>query len=130
MDKPSNSRQSVNVDYRGLAATGIETIIEIRLLGVSLSSPHGPKAPLNLNAHVRIRVVRAQDGHDILLDYLSYAGTPRRFVEWGSDDARPYRDELQRCVDNLAHEIVTQIFVRQELTKENVVELRGNGIVR
>ena len=128
--RPLSNGRAVDLDYRAFAVQGIDTIIEVKATSAAFVGPKNINPALALKVRVRVRLVRTKDGGEAYLDYLSYAGSPRRFVEWGSDDARPYRDELQRCVDNLAHEIVTQIFVRQELTKENVVELRGNGIVR
>jgi hypothetical protein len=111
--------------YRPLAAHGIDTVIEITLQRLALQSRTSGRAGgdslgrigaatlnpyLTLAVTARTRVLRTADG-TVLYDHAGeHTGRGATFPDWGANDAQLLRDGLDQLFQEMAREIVAQVF--------------------
>lgn len=117
-------------DYSGLAARGIDTVLEIKIHEPRLSGADRINPALALSFHARVRIVSARDGRELYYDYLEYRGEGRTFVAWAEHDARAFRAEIDRAVASLASEIVAQALERERDVLVSSRQLADVGLVR
>jgi len=92
-------------DY--LASQGIDTVLEIQLLHPGLRGNGDVNPSLTLCTEVRASLVRVRDGRELASVPLKYQSTKHKFTEWGANGARLFREEIERCNQTVAQEIVT-----------------------
>lgn len=104
------------VDYRGLAAQGIATVLEVRVVGLGL---HGEwfiakaiRPPVSCVLGARTRLVRTSDGRTLYDGTMTYRGPARPLEEWVADGAARFREEVQVAVGWVAEQVVDQVFLR------------------
>jgi hypothetical protein len=99
-----------DVDYRPLAAEGIDTILEVSVTRLGLERRHpnegGPNPPLALTMSTRIRLIRSGDGAQLYREELSRRSGALKFVEWAAHDAQAFRGGLDAAYTNVAREII------------------------
>ena len=96
--------------YSSLADKGIDTVLEISVERLDLAgSGLNPKLPLVIN--VRARLVRVQDETNLYSDKWTYSGYGQKFTEWAADNAKQFREEVDRACQSLAEQIVKQLFL-------------------
>lgn len=115
---------SEETSYPHLASRGIDTILEIAVLNVRLASDGSIQSvgrgrmidywninpPLVLAMTARARVIRAIDRKELYVYKTEYQGGRGTFPEWAYDNARLFREELDRASHSLARQIAAQIF--------------------
>ena len=88
------------------------SVLELAGPRVSLSSddPTDWKPKLRLRLIVDAKLVRATDREE--LDHWSWKheGREARLVDWGKDDARLFREELERAIRAIAFQAVNDLF--------------------
>ncbi len=105
------------VDYRSPASEGVDTILEVSVPVLGLVGPVGVNPPLQLVVQACARLIRTADGTTlytlppVATHPLAYASPGRKFVEWGAEDARLFREELDRAYQTLAEKIVEELFL-------------------
>lgn len=109
---------------------GADTVFELMVYEPSLSGSEGINPGLQLCLGVRVRLLNARTRGQIYYDYLDYRGPRRSFVRWAEDDARLFREELDRCLSHLCAEIVAQLFTRSPAEIPNRTALASLGIER
>jgi hypothetical protein len=107
-------------DY-GLVPLGenvdVDTILEISLPSLGLVGPAAVDPELFLIVRACPRLVRAADGAELYppgpegLREVAYTSVPRKFFEWAAEDARLFREEMERSYQGLAEKIVEDIFL-------------------
>ena len=103
------TRPEVDVDYRPLAAAGIDTVLEVSVtrLGLVDEEGGGPNPMLALILTTRVRLVRSGDGAELYREELSRrSGSRRLFVEWAAHDAQALHGGLDVAYTNVAREII------------------------
>ena len=94
-----------------MVSQGVDSILEISVLTVGLTGDWDVNPSLAMAITGRTRLIRAQDGTEIHASTLAQNGGMRMFTEWAADDARLFREELDRGLQNLAEEIVREYFL-------------------
>jgi hypothetical protein len=109
---PTDSQQQ-EIDYRSLAAEGIDTILEVSVTRLGLRDPYssvwdfpGPNPPLALSMTTRLRLIRSGDGAEFYREELSHRSQSKTFVEWGAHDAQALREVLDATYTTVAREII------------------------
>lgn len=85
-----------------------DTVLEVgvtRLEAVK-TQPDKKDAPLVIVMEARARLVSASDGREIYRGTHVFLSGPRRFLQWGKNDAEPVRRALDAGFDSLATDIV------------------------
>jgi hypothetical protein len=94
------------IGYQPLVADGIQTVLEISVLGFELKGPWDVNPELELIVSARARLVRTSDGAVLYERTLDHRSIKRRFADWATDGGGPFRVEREGALDHLAGEIV------------------------
>jgi hypothetical protein len=97
-------------DYPDGLAVDAFLEVESQQVRLASGSPRDGNADLTFTLDVRARLVRATDGEALRTYSWSHEGPRAAFVEWGRDDARRFRGELERAVRALSVVIVADLF--------------------
>ena len=99
-------------DYRSLVEEGIQAVLEISVVELSLRGRTGEIDPgLSLAMAVKTRLVRTDDDAQLYANSLTYSGGKgRTLVEW-LDDAEQLRIEVDRACETVAEKIVDEVFL-------------------
>jgi hypothetical protein len=99
-------------DYRALAFDGVQAVLEISVVELSLRGRTGEIDPsLALAMAVKTRLMRADDGAVIYANSLTYSGGKgRTLAEW-LEAAELLQDELNRACTIVAEKIVDEVFL-------------------
>jgi hypothetical protein len=102
--------EETDVDYRPLAAAGIDTILEVSMTRLGLRNPYpdtgGPNPPLVLSMTTRLRLIRSEAGTELYREELNHRSGSRTFVEWAAHDAQAFRATLDAAYTNVARDII------------------------
>jgi len=99
-------------DYRALAVDGVQAVLEISVVELSLRGRTGEIDPsLSLAMAVKTRLMRTDDGAVIYANSLTYSGGKgRTLAEW-LEAAELLQDELDRACTIVAEKIVDEVFL-------------------
>jgi len=94
------------------AAPAVDIFLKLDAPRVSLTSnnPTDWKPGLRLRVSLSAKLVRAADGEQVRTWSLEHEGRKAKFVEWGKDDARLFRTELELAGRALAAKIIEEMF--------------------
>jgi hypothetical protein len=115
--EPPPDTPGEKTDEGSRARAGVDTVLEVSISSVALVAPPAVNPPLALILQACARLVRTADGAELYPSggddppALAYASASRRFVEWGAEDARLFREELGRASQSLAEKIVDEVFL-------------------
>ncbi len=98
------------VPYSSLADKGIDTVLEVGLVGLRFEG-EGVNPKLTLVMNVRASLVRVQDETNVYSDNWTYSASGRKFTKWAADNAKQFREEVDRACQSLAEQIVKQLFL-------------------
>ena len=98
-------------DYRDLAGTGVDTVLELSVRDVGLAGPWAPNPKLYAVMTVQTRLVRVADGKEVYRHELAYVGALHRFTEWAANEEQLLRGELDVAYRVLAEAIVDEVFL-------------------
>jgi hypothetical protein len=111
-----------SVNYLPLTAKGIKTVLEISVRRYGFWVKEDSNAPsssaLNSTFNPRLsffmtvstRLIRVRDGEVLHSETFRYERGQRKFVEWGANNAQPFREELDLCSQYLTTKIVKEVF--------------------
>jgi hypothetical protein len=94
------------VDYRPLAAQGMDTVLEVSVIRLGLTGDRSVNPPLALSMTARIRLIRIGDGAELYQEELDRRSGSRKFVEWAANDAEAFRDAMDAAYTDVSREIV------------------------
>jgi hypothetical protein len=100
--------EGAEVSSRALSSSGVDAVLEIRVVTVELAAA-GEEAA-NLSIVVSARLIRADDGATLYEHPLNYRAEVRDFTEWVDHHAQAVRNELDRAYRSLAAKIVDELF--------------------
>ena len=90
-----------------------ETALGIAVEKASLEGDGRINPSLALCIQARATVFRASDRAEVYSWPIHYRSRARKFTQWGADDARLFRQELNRCYQQIGSAIVDQLSDRQ-----------------
>lgn len=98
------------VDYRGLAAEGIDTVAEVSVLSVGFRGEKwGRNPPLSVFLKARVRRYRTGEGRMLEEKELSYRSPERYFSDWMADGAALVEEEFEAGYGALAERIAGDV---------------------
>ena len=96
----------------------VDAILEIGVVSVKLAGAAALDIdpPLQLVILACPRLVRRADGRELYpaeptTPAVVHMSAPRKFIEWGEQDARLFREEMERAYQNLAERAVEEMFL-------------------
>ena len=115
LDEGPTSRGEGN-SYRALESKGIDSVLEISMMFLELNGKEAVNPPLALSVTVEVRIIAVP--HDFVVYHVpfSYKSQSRFYNEWAMNDAQPIREELDRAYQNLAEQIVDELFLVSPLS--------------
>jgi len=108
-------------EHDPLASEGIDTILEVSVPALGLAGPVGVNPPVAVVVEACAKLIRIGDGAELYAlppkdaHPLLFVSPGRRFVEWAAEDARLFREELDRAYRTLAEKIVDELFLVHRL---------------
>jgi hypothetical protein len=112
------------------SARAADTVLELMVYEPSVSGREGINPGLGLCLGLRVRLIDARSGREVYYDYLDYRGPKRTLVAWAADDARPLREEVDRCIALLSREIIAQLLTRPSDEAADRATLAAFGLER
>jgi hypothetical protein len=95
------------VDYRPLAAQGLDTILEVSVIRLGLTGDRRRvNPPLALSIAARIRLLRSGDGAELYHQELNHRSGSRKFVEWAANDAEAFREAMDAAYTDISRQII------------------------
>src|SRR5262249_48016466 len=94
------------------AAPAVDTVLKLDNLQVSLTSkdPTDWRPGLELRVAISAKLSRASDGEEVRAWSWEHEGRKANFFEWGKDDARLFRAELEQAGRALAAKLIGDMF--------------------
>lgn len=99
------------------AGTDVDSILEVGVSSLGLVGPPAVNPGLSLVVHACPRLIRVADDVELYPSgphgprALAYASAPEKFVEWGAEGARLFREEMERAWQALAEKVVEDVFL-------------------
>ncbi|MCZ6646376.1 MAG: hypothetical protein O7B79_09075 [SAR324 cluster bacterium] len=99
-------------NYAALIGLGLDSVLELRIVAVSLGRKPMVNPPLHLRIKARVRLLNLHDRSELYSkDFTHQSSQALEFLNWAQDDARPLREALNHGLQRLAGEIVTTLFL-------------------
>ncbi len=106
-----------NADYRQMKSTGIDTVNEIVVQKLTLKGEGKVHPDLAVQLSVKSRVVSAADNAEVYAGHYACSSNKDKFEVWAAQDARKLQDEIDRCYNDVAQQIVQDIYVNDTLLR-------------
>jgi hypothetical protein len=101
------------VNYHFLVNEGIDTALEISPLMFGLVRKEiNINPPLSFQMKIRARVVRVVDSTELYAHAFKYESAHKKFIDWSADNGQPFKEEFNQGIQNLASDIVDDIFLK------------------
>jgi hypothetical protein len=94
---------------------GGDRLLEIEVLRAALKGGDGANPSLAVHVEARATLLRADDGREIYSCPVYYRGPARKFKAWAANDARLFREELDRGYRELSGTVIDQLVARRLL---------------
>jgi hypothetical protein len=89
------------------------TVLEIQVRSAGLTGDGGVNPSLALCVEAQATLFRVNDRAELYSCLVHYRGESRKFTQWAANDARLFRQELQRCYHDVSNTIVGELSARQ-----------------
>jgi len=89
--------------------------LEIEVLNTALKGDGSVNPSLAVHLEARATLLRGDDAREIYSCPVHYCGPARKFTAWAANDAKLFREELQRCYTELAGTVIDQMVARRLL---------------
>ena len=104
---PSFPNEEVTYDVS--SHQDIDTVLEIGVQRFRLSGDTSNINPdLQLSVDGSIRFLSAKDGKVLHILWVSYDGDTHKFLDWGTDNAQPFKEGIERALQSLARQIIDE----------------------
>ena len=87
--------------------------LEIEVLSAALQGDGSVNPSLAVHLEARATLLRGDDGREIYSCPVHYRGRARKFTAWAANDAKLFREELQRCYGELSGTVIDQMIARR-----------------
>jgi hypothetical protein len=95
-----------------LLSQGAGTALEIHVENAVLAGNGGINPKLALSVEARATLLRSRDGQQLYSCPVHYRSQGRHFTKWAAQDAKLFRQELQKCYRELSAGMVDQLVAR------------------
>jgi hypothetical protein len=93
----------------------IDTVLEIGVESCGLTGGPGANPDFSLSVGGQIRFVSAKNGKVLSARQIGCSGnTTYKFTEWANNNARPFKDEIDRVFPCLANRVVEEASYLEE----------------
>ncbi|MDH4163479.1 MAG: hypothetical protein OEW15_12425 [Nitrospirota bacterium] len=106
-----------NADYRQMKSTGIDTVNEIIVQKLTLKGEGKVRPDLALHLAVKARVVSAAENAELYAKDYTCASNKDKFEAWAEQNARKFQDEIDRCYNDIAMQVVKDVYVNDTLLR-------------
>ena len=86
--------------------------LRIEVLSAALKGNGSINPALALHLEARATLLRGDDGREIYSCPVHYRSHARKFTAWAAQDAKLFREELQRCYGELSGTVIDQMVAR------------------
>jgi hypothetical protein len=107
VEDPAPASPTDQPDYRPLSGTGIDTVLEVTLLELTMQGR--PMQGLALAMTSRIRIIRAVNGAVMGEETVRYRSAPHPYEQWTDRDADIFRAALEQGYQSLAERIAAEL---------------------
>jgi hypothetical protein len=90
-----------------------DVALEIQVLNAALKGKGGANPKLALCLEGRATLVRVSDGAKLHSTVINYKGGGHTFAKWAADDARLFRQEMEKAYREFSGSVVEQLAARQ-----------------
>lgn len=105
-------------DYRRLKSEGIDTVNEVAVRKLSLLSRKGKVKPeLAVQLTAQVRLVSTADDAELYSQGYSCESATDKFEAWAAAEARKFRDEIDRCYNDIAGHAVKDLYINDTLLR-------------
>jgi hypothetical protein len=98
-------------DYRSLKKSGIDTIQELAVQEFGLAADNQLDPDLLFYMQLQARLVDTADNKPILIRTFTCESGRHKFAYWSGVEAQKFREEIDRCYDDLADQLITAFYV-------------------
>jgi hypothetical protein len=88
-------------------------VLEVEVLSAALQGDGSVNPSLAVYLEARATLLRGDDGREIYSCPVHYRGRGRKFTAWAANDAKLFREELQRCYRELSATVTDQLVARR-----------------
>jgi hypothetical protein len=106
---------SPQYDFSFLREKGINTILELNVMGGGFKEGKGKNPLIALFMKVHTRLIRTTDGREIYSREFEYKSSIHNSAYWLDTDATLLRDEIGNCFKEVPRQIVEELFGRKSL---------------
>jgi hypothetical protein len=103
------------VDYRPLAESGVDTVLEISALKLGLEGAWSVNPPVQVSMKVMTRLIRSRDNTSLYEQAYDYSSQEHKFIEWAANDAQLFREAVARAYQEISEDIVIELLLPHDL---------------
>lgn len=107
VDDSGPATRSDHPDYRSLSGSGIDTVLEVSVLDLTMEGR--PRQGLFLAMASRVRIVRAASGAVVADEVLHYRSEAHPYERWAEKDARVFQSALESGFQHAAERISREL---------------------
>lgn len=111
------SAEGQNADYRQMKSTGIDTVNEIVVQKLTLKGEGKVRPDLAVQLSVKARVVSVAGNEEFYAKDYACASKKDKFEAWAEQNARKFQDEIDRCYNDIAMQVVKDLYVNDTLVQ-------------
>jgi hypothetical protein len=90
-----------------------DKVLKLEVLSAALQGNGSINPSLALHLEARATLLWADDGREIYSCPVHYCGRAHKFTTWAAHDAKLFREELQRCYEELSSTVIDQLIARR-----------------
>ncbi len=90
-------------------------VLRIEVLSAALTGEGTVNPSLAINVEARATLLRGKDGSELYSCPVHYRSPARKYTAWAAKDAKLFREELQRCHQQLSATVTNQLVARRLL---------------
>ena len=98
-------------DYRNLKEKGIATVHEITVKQFGLRGEGKISPDLSLYMILQARLVNLTNNAELFKNTFTCEGERHKFTEWAANDALLFKQEFERCYQNLSENMMRDIYI-------------------
>jgi len=110
------------IDYSPMKSKGIDTVSEIAVRSLALSGDGFVKPDLSVNLNAQVRLISTSDNRELFTKGYACSSREYEFKVWAENDARKFREEIERCYEDIAENAVKDLFVNDTLIPKSNLE--------
>lgn len=107
-------------DYGPMKSKGIDTVSEISVRSVVFAGRNRTKPDLLATLNVRVRLISTSDNRTLLAKEYDCSSKEYPFIKLAEHEAKIFREEIDRCYDEIAGNAVTDLYVNDTLLRNRL----------